>query len=147
MHRVLGVPPWSIAFLDQAVAIPLTAAVFWLASLVVARQGRLQDFIVAVAVGRLPSLLLAIWAVVVLPVPPPPEELVRQMASGEVPLRVLIGGVSGLAFMAWLFVWLYRGFAVGSGMKGPRTGVAFVLAIVVAEVLSKLVLRALMSLM
>lgn len=140
MHRVGGTPSWTTAFLDQAVAVPLTALILWIASLVVRRQGRLQDFVVAVAVSRLPLVLLALWAFVALP---PPAELMRQATSGQVSLRVLLGAVSVLPFTVWKFAWLYRGFATSAGMRGARAGVSFAVAVVLAELLSKLALHAL----
>src|SRR5690606_16854932 len=141
MHRVAGVPSWRTALVDQAVAVPVTACIQWITSLVVRRQGRLQDFVVAVAVSRLPLVLVALWALVVLP---PPAELMRQATSGQVSIRVMIGAVSSLPFTVWKFVWLYRGFAMSAGMRGPRAGIAFVVAVVVAEVLSKVALTALL---
>lgn len=145
VHRVPGTPPWSVALFDQVVAIPLTALVLWVASLLVVRQGRLQDFVVVVAVGRLPALLLAIWAVIVLPEPPPLEELIRLATSGQIPLRVHVASISFLPFLVWMFVWLYRGFALSAGMRGVKAAVTFIFAIVVAEILSKLALVVLVS--
>ena len=141
MHRVAGVPSWRTALVDQAVAVPLTACILWITSLVVRRQGRVQDFLVAVAVSRLPLVLVALWALVMLPAP---AELMRQAVSGQVSIRVMIGAVSSLPFTVWKFVWLYRGFAMSAGMRGPRAGISFVVAVVVAEVLSKVALTALL---
>lgn len=141
MHRVVGTPRWSVAVLDQFVAVGLTALVLWVASLVVVRQGRLQDFVVAVSLGRLPTLLGALWAIAVLP---PPAEMVRQATSGQVSAAAMVGIVGTLPFLLWKFVWLYRGFAVSAGMGGAKAAVTFAVAIFAAEVLSKLVLRALL---
>jgi hypothetical protein len=137
VHRVAGTPAWRTAFVDQFVAVPFTALVFWLASLAVWRRGRWQDFALAAAIARVPALLLCVWSLLVVPDVPGPEEIVRMAQSGEVPVRLLISNLVSLPLLASMIFWLYRGFAFSAGARGPGAGVTFVVALVVAEVASK----------
>jgi hypothetical protein len=134
MHPVAGVPPWARVVADQIAAVLCAAVAFWVASLVVVRQGRLQDFLVAVAVARGPMVLLGLCGGLWLP---RPQEMLRYVQSGQVPPLVLLASVAILPFFLWFGVWLYRGFAHSAGMAGARAGVTFVVAIVVAELASK----------
>lgn len=147
VHRVAGTPGWPAVFADQLVAVPLTAVLLWMASLILTRQGRVQDFVVAVAIARLPALLLAVWTLVMLPDPPGREELIRQALSGQIPVRIMWVSMANIPMLVWFFTWLYRGFAFSVGVRGVKTAVTFTVAIAVAEVLSKFALRALLSLM
>jgi len=134
MHPVAGVPAWSRTVADQIAAIGCTAVVFWLVSLVVARQGRLQDFVTAVAAARVPMALAGLWGGTFLP---GPQEMLRYAQAGRVPPLVFLASVATLPLLIWFGVWLYRGFSHSAGITGARAGVAFTVAVVVAEVASK----------
>jgi hypothetical protein len=137
VHRAMAAPAWRVAILDQSVAVVLTSLVFWLVSLVTARRGRWQDFAVAVAIARVPNVLVAIWLRAVLPAP---DEVMRQVTTGVASPAVMIGAVMTLPFVVWLFAWLYHGFATSAGMNGARAVGAFIVAAIVAEVASKVAL-------
>lgn len=136
VHRA-SPPGWRTAFIDQVVGVVFTSIVFWLASLVVWRRGRWQDFAIATAIARVPALLLCAWSFLAVPTVPGPDEIARIAQSGEVPLRLLISNVGSMPLLAWMMFWLYRGFAFSAGVRGAAAGVVFVLALVVAEVASK----------
>ena len=137
VHRVPGTPALRTALIDQVVGVAFAAFVFWVASLAMWRRGRWQDFAIATAIARAPALLLCVWSLLVVPVVPGTEEVLRMAQSGEVPLRLLISNVGSLPLLAWMIFWLYRGFAYSAGVRGPGAGVTFVAAIVTAEVASK----------
>lgn len=123
------------ALLDAVVSWPLTAAVFWLGALVVARQGRFVDFLGAVGVARMPMVFSgAVLALVEAYLPitrPGPHH-----GAGIAVLTAL-----SLPCIVWFFALLFQGFRTASGLRGPRVGVSFVVVLVVAEFVSKLVLR------
>lgn len=146
VHRVPATPAWRTALIDQFVAVPFTALVFWLVSLAAWRRGRWQDFAVAIAIARVPALLLCIWSMLMLPELPTPEEMVRLAKAGQIPVRVVIASVGSFPFLAWMVFWLYRGFAFSAGARGGRAVVAFVVALVAAAVLGELVVHALIRL-
>lgn len=142
VHRVNGAPAWRTAVLDQVVAVGFTSLIFWLVSLAMWRRGRWQDFALATTIARAPALLLLLWSLMVVPVVPGPEEILRIAQSGEMPVRLLISNVGSFPLLAWMIFWLYRGFAFSAGVQGPVAGVMFVLALVAAEVSSKPLLAA-----
>lgn len=146
VHRVAGTPSWRTALIDQVVAVPFTATIFWLGGLAAWRRGRWQDFALATAIARAPALLLCAWSLLVVPDMPRPEELVRLSQSGQVPVRLIVSGIGSLPLFVWMIFWLYRGFAHSAGVRGPRSVVVFMIALVVASVLGELAIGALLRL-
>lgn len=68
-HQVTQKVPVFQAISDQVVSWGLPAVLFWLASVILARQGRFIDFLVAVGVARIPLILLGGLIVFALPNP------------------------------------------------------------------------------
>lgn len=140
VHRVPGAPAWSTAVLDLMVGVVLPSIVFWLAGLTVARQGRLQDTVVAIAIARLPLVLIALVAIVLVPNPPGAREMMDIVASGAVPRNLLLLSLVSFPLFLWSLVWMYFGFATNAGVRGTKAVVTFLVALVIAEGLSKVVL-------
>jgi hypothetical protein len=138
LHHPGSTPPWSVAVAEQAVAVGLTAAVAWLASLAATRRGRLVDFVMSVGAARAPLILVALSAHWFLP---PATELRAMLLEGRSPgLGLLVISLVNSVFFFWVLAVLYRGFVVSSGLTGPKAALVFGLVIIVAEVLSKVVL-------
>ncbi len=137
VHRVAGTPAWRTAVIDQIVAVGFTTLVLWLVSLTAWRRGRWQDFALATALARVPALLLCGWSLLVVPEVPGREEILRIAQSGEVPLRLLISSLGSTPLFVGMIYWLYRGFALSAGARGPVAGIVFVVGLVVAEVVSR----------
>lgn len=141
IHRVNGTPSWRTAAIDQLIAVPLLACLFWIASLVVWRRGRLQDFLVATAIGRIPVLLLCGWSLIVMPEMPPRSELLRMVQSGELPVRMLVSSLGSLPLFLWMLFWLYRGFAFASGSESAKAVGVFVVTLGAGMALGELAVR------
>lgn len=139
-HTGTAPTPPLFALADATVAWPLTALVFWLVSLLVARQGRFVDHLAVVGLSRVPTIftgtLLAISTAWPLP------ELVPGKAPEVNPIWLAVILLT-TPFVIWQVVLLYRGFRTASGLRGIRCAFAAVAAILAAEVLSKLALSVL----
>jgi hypothetical protein len=134
VHRVAAVS-WRIALIDQIIAIGVPSLIFWIAGVLVTRDTRWQDLAIVTTLARIPNVLLAWWLIAVLP---EPAEIMRQVAAGAISPRVMTGAISSLPFVVWMFVWLYRGFVFATGVGGAKAAAAFIVAVVVAEIASKL---------
>jgi hypothetical protein len=136
LHPIAMPVPWRFALLDAASAIGVTTLVFWLVSLIVARQGRLLDFVLCISAARLPNVLLGVLIPSLLP---PSDVLLAEATAGIVNIRVL---VISLALMMpgliWLITWLFTAFKTSSGLKGVSLGIAFPVALIVSEIGSKI---------
>lgn len=141
VHRVMAAPRWGIAIFDHVNAVVLTAVIAWLTSLVVARRGRLVDFVMTIGAARLPLIFVALVTHALMP----SAAEVRAIVSGAPPgpgqvSALVLATASTLPLFLWSLALLYRAFAVSSGLKGARAGFSFGVMIVVAEVASKVAL-------
>lgn len=138
----LGRSPISfgIAALELLMSWPLPALVFWGASRVVAKQGRFIDFLNAIGVARLPLVVsgvaLAFFADVM------PRTAQEALERGRLVYSLVFGLVFAVPLVIWCITLLVTGFREASGLRGGRLALSFFAALVVAEVLSKLVLIA-----
>ena len=138
VHAASGAVPWARAAIDMVNDVGVTAIVFWVASLVAGRRGRIPDFVLGVLVARVPVVVVG---AIVFALFPPPEEVLAQITSGAGPdVRVVLTSVLTIPLMLWFLAWLYRGFAHASGLRSVRSAVTFGAALIVAEILTKLVL-------
>lgn len=133
--HALGLPEASVQTL---VAWPLGAIALWLAALLAGRQGRFVDFLGAVGVARVPLVIFSLPLAALILIDPPPVWQPGQMPQ----LQPALMALSMLAFagVIWSVVLSYRGFVVASGLTGTRRWAAFLAAVVVAEVSSKMLL-------
>lgn len=132
LHLVEQSASWRTALLDQAVAWPLTGLVFWLLGLVSRRSTRLLDVLGFVGAARLPYLLAALVVAAV--------GGRASLESGGAVLLVALSVVPLLVWMCWL---LYHGLRVATGGRGLRLGLSFFAALLLSEIVSKLLLGAL----
>ena len=138
LHPITSATPWNFAVLDAASAILVTSIVFWIASLFIARQGRLSDFVLSVSSARLPNVLtgaLALWLL------PPADVLLAEATAGIINFRVLTVALFLLMpGFVWFVTWLYTAFKTSSGLKGLRLGITFAVALIASEIASKFLL-------
>ena len=138
LHPITSATPWNFAVLDAASAILVTSIVFWIASLCIARQGRLSDFVLSVSSARLPNVLtgaLALWLL------PPADVLLAEATAGIINFRVLAVALFLLMpGFVWFVTWLYTAFKTSSGLKGLRLGITFAVALIASEIASKFLL-------
>jgi Yip1 domain len=130
MHLAGAAPAWKVALVDQLVAFPLGALVFWAVARIAGGRGRIVDDVGVVGVARFPTVLtgLAAWAV---------------MGGSPGPLtglRVILLVVPVLIGLGWTIALLYTGHANASGLRGPRLGLSLFAALVAAEIASKVAL-------
>jgi len=137
VHTVGAPVALPTALVDQLVALPLTAVVFWSLARTASRSTRVVDVLGVVGVSRAPSMLLAI--------PLGLYGLRSSHAAGASPaagLSFVLGalillGLGGLGAQIYL---LFVGFRTVTGIRGGALTWRFIAALVVAEVLSKVVL-------
>ena len=135
LHLVSGPVSWTKALGDFVLAGPLVGVVLWLATLVVARRGRFVDHFAAVGLSRIPSLLAGLVILGARALATPGQELPLTLSIAVAFARVL-----GLVGQVTL---LFRGYRLASGLRGIRLVLTLLVALVAAETLSILALRAL----
>jgi hypothetical protein len=121
---------YSAAFAMQAVNLFALFLTMWLAGICFSKSKlRAIDIAGTMALAHAPMLLLAI--VFFLPIAP--ESLY------DIP-RLIISGIITILFSIWTIVLMYNAYSVSCHLKGVRAVVSFIGALIVAEILSKVVL-------
>ncbi len=128
--------PWWVALIDLGVAWPLTALLFWGVFRIVARQGRFVDALAAVGIARLPLLASGALSAAF-------KHLFLGATAGQISPGLVILSLLLIPFVVWLFVLLVTGMRSISGLRGVKLAFTFFGAVVLAEVVTKLVLFAL----
>lgn len=123
------VPSLGTSLLEQAVAWPLGALLFWSYAQAVTRHVRFLDFIGMCGLARLPLLVAAIPIALLSP------------HTARVPAKLTPGllavSLVALPCVVWHLTLLYQGFKNASGIRGVKLTGAFVFLVILAELLSK----------
>jgi hypothetical protein len=140
MHITHEVPSLAVACLDALVSWPFLCAVLWASARLVAKSARFVDFLWAVGVARVPLVIGAVANRLVID---DPQQFMRAASAGQPAPALFWVALISLPMLGWLCLWLYLAYRTASGTRGTRSGVSFVLALVVAEIASKAILMAL----
>jgi len=127
------VPPVD-AIVDLVLVWPVTALICWGVARLFTRQGRLVDFLAAVGVARAGWLILGLLI----------GTVGRAVDDGALlsvgPAELIFALALVLPVSAWAIALLVTGFRTASGLRGVRLAVGAVIALVLAEAITKLAL-------
>ena len=119
----------STSFIMQAVDLFALFLTMWLAGICFSKTKlRAIDVAGTMALARVPMLLLAI--VCFLPVIP--------KGLFDMP-RIIVFALICLPFSIWMIALMYNAYTVSCNLKGTRAVVTFIVALIVAEIVSKLI--------
>jgi hypothetical protein len=130
--HVRTMPPSALSLIiDLAISWLVTASFLWIASLTVGgmpeseepTRASLREFVVAVGVARIATLIIALLSAAL----PPPQLL----------LESLLRGLLLAPFFVWFVVLLYTGFAGLTGLRGRNAAIPFLAGLVTAEAITK----------
>jgi hypothetical protein len=131
LHLGSHAVPIARAIVDQVVAFPLTALVFIIASRRLAPTARIVDVVGAVGLSRVPVVLGAV-----------PLALITSAVKID-PTKpsaaLLVIALLALAVVGAQIFSLVVGFRTATGARGGALASTFVIALVAAEVISKIV--------
>lgn len=118
--------------LDPAISWGIAVIVFYIAGLIVAPSGlRFIDIAGTLALARWPMIFVVLLFFI--PINVSGDSLPAQMPS-------ILLGLASLVFIIWVVVLMYHAFSVSSGAKGSRKNIAFTVALIVSEIISKVLL-------
>ena len=108
-----------------------TAVIFYIAGVIVARSGvRFIDIAGTMALSRWPLIIVSLVGFV------PLEEPKNQF---DLQPSFLLLSLAILPFAIWVIVLLYNAYVTCTGVKGNKRIISFIIALVMAEVLSKVI--------
>jgi len=146
LHFGYSVKLWQ-AFADQAVNIICLLICLGVVAFYINKRTRIIDILAVCLFARLPYYVLSIFNVNGVMVKISEKILENPMAitTGNIAMShlLLLLVFSGLSLLAiiWQLILLYNGIKVASNAKGTIYSILFVIAIVVAEILSKLLIN------
>lgn len=120
---------WWLYLAEPFLAWGSTVLVFYGTGLLVAGpQTRFVDIAGTMALSRWPKIFVALLFLIPVSVP--------QRAS-DVGLPLIAFGLSALVFSIWMIALMYHAYTVSCHVKGTKAVVSFILALVIAELISK----------
>jgi len=123
-----GEPAW-VYLLEPALSWSCAVIVFYIAAVAVAPSGvRFIDIAGTMALSRWPMLFVALLCFIPAPLPEEPSKIRPSL---------IFLGLAMLVFAIWMIALMYNAYSVSSGAKGTKRLVSFIIALVVAEALSK----------
>jgi len=127
---------FSAAFAMQAVDFLSLFLTMWIAGVCFSKSKlRVIDIAGTMALARAPMLLFAV--ICFLPVAP-------AGLFDDIP-RLVIFGLISILFAIWMIALMYNAYSVSCNLKGSKAVLSFIGALLVAEILSKLVFIYLLS--
>lgn len=132
MHAVKAPSAIALVLREWLVSLPLLALVFFGAARVFGSKMRPLDAFTVTALGRVSTLVMAVIAGLALA---PLEQ-----GGAQINAVMIAASLALLPLLVFEFVWMFHGFKTAANIKGGTLWAAFLLAIVVAEVISKLAL-------
>jgi len=142
IHMSPGAVTAFAAIADQAVAWPLSALVLWLVALPFARTSRLIDFLAVTGLARVLPLAGGVLLAPLTPEPAMLADMSRRAMNdptavlGDVVSMLPMIGVA-LVFVGWFIAASVFGFRHASGLRRGRLAAAVVVALLAAEIASK----------
>jgi hypothetical protein len=142
IHMAQGEVGVFAAIADQVVAWPLSALVLWLVALPFARASRFVDFLAVTGLARVLPLACGVLLAPLTPEPAALADISRSAMSdpsavlGDLASMLPMIGVA-LVFIGWFIAAAVFGFRHASGLRKGRLAAAVVVALLVAETVSK----------
>ena len=125
----------SISFIMQVVAFISIFLSMWLAGVLFSKAKlRAIDIAGTMALARAPMLLFAV--VCFLPIAP--------ASLYDIP-NLIISNIINIPLLIWMVALMYNAYSVSCHLKGSRAVISFIGAVIVAEILSKLILYLLLG--
>lgn len=129
------VTPFAWYLFDPFVAWALAMVIFYLAALLFSGSSvRLIDIAGTMALARAPMIFAALILLALPAIPPIRSANDLHNISGSFILIAIAASV----FSIWMIVLMYNAFSVSANLKGNKAGLVFAAALILAEILSKI---------
>ena len=129
---------FKTSFLLLAINIVSISAVMYAVALIIAKGTRFVDILGTMTLARAPYLVTAILGLFVTPIP--------TMTLIENPMIILtqpmylLFSLLALPIIFWMIALMFNAFKVSTGAKGGKLIAGFIIGLIVAEVVSKVVI-------
>ena len=126
------------SFLLLGIDIVSVVVILFIAGLIISKRLRFVDILGTMTLARAPLIFLAILGLIVTPVSA--EEIMSNpMAILHNPGLVIFSVIS-IPIVIWFIALMYNGFRVSTGAKGAKMIVGFIVGLIAAEIVSKILI-------
>lgn len=130
----------SLLFL--AIDIVSITVVMFITGIIISKQCRFIDILGTMTLARAPLLLATLLGFFVTVIPT--QELLNDdRAAIFANPGILIFALIGILLVIWFVALMYNGFKVSTGAKGTKLIVGFIIGLLVAEIVSKILIHVL----
>jgi hypothetical protein len=151
LHFVAEVE-WYVPFVDNIINILVASLVFFLLGYLLNKKTRFVDCLAFSLIARVPLYLLTLFNAggTMFSVG---DKVAKNIGTN--PLEILekseiiimsVFGIMSILIMVWHIALLYNGFRVSTNGKGVKAVLLFIVAIIVAEIVSKVIITSVYSL-
>ncbi|AKU92564.1 Yip1 family protein [Vulgatibacter incomptus] len=124
---------WPQAIIDLVLAWPVVALIFWGAARLIAHRGEFVDLLAVVGVARAPLVVAGAVAGFL-------RHAFEEATTGRANPGMIIGAILMIVLVIWFISLLVTGFRAVSRLSGAKLALTSIGAIIVAEVVTKVVL-------
>jgi hypothetical protein len=111
----------------------------YLGSLLIARKTRFVDILGTMTLARAPYLILAIFSLFIQY--PSTEEILSNPMIVFSSIPLIIFAIISIPITIWFIALMFNGFKVSTGGKGSKVGFVFTIALILAEIFSKILIK------
>ena len=126
------------SFLFLGIDIVCVTLFMWIAALFFSKNVRLIDMLGTMTLSKAPMLIVACMGFMV------SEEMVFSLSGNPLAIltmpSLIVFSMLIIPFIVWSIALMYNAFKVSSGMKGNRTIFVFIAALLLAEIVSKIII-------
>lgn len=131
------------AVLNEAVTVGLISlitliAVMSIACVFLTKNFRFIDILGTITLAKAPYLILSIISLFVKM--PPSGQILKDPLSLFTSVSFIIMSLISIPVIIWTISLMYNGLKVSSGIKGLRLNVVFVFAVIISEIISKILI-------
>lgn len=126
------------ALLIQAVSVASLVLVMWVTAMLVSKTFRFIDILGTMTLARAPYILLAIAGFFT--TTPDVQEMMKDPFSIFSSVSFIVVMVLSLPVIVWNITLMYNALKISCDIKGSKLTIAFILAVIIAEIVSKTVL-------
>lgn len=126
------------SFLFLGIDIVSVSIVLFITGLILSKQLRFVDILGTMTLARAPMILLPLFGLFVSPVSA--EEIMANPMAVMQNISLIIFTLLSIPVVIWFVALMYNGFKVSTGAKGGKLIIGFIIGLIIAEIVSKVLI-------
>lgn len=128
------------SFVILAIDIVSAVGVFFIAGLVISRHVRFVDILGTMILARAPLIILSMIGLFIEPLSLSVDEILDNPMALFRNTGIILFSVICIPILIWFITLMFNAFKVSSGAKGAKLIMAFIIGLIIAEIISKILI-------